>query len=278
MQVHKSFTLTHWGRVTHISVSKLAIIGSDNVLSPGRRQAIIWPNAGIFIIEPLGTKFSEILIKIYTFSFKKMHLKMSFGKWRPFCLGLYVLTQCSVTRAYMHASATWVTISLQWHHNGHDSLSNHQPRDCLLKRLFRRRSKKTSKLCVTGLCAGNSPGTGEFPAQMASNAEHVSIWWRHHDIHASAKWVTIYSSNILTPDRHQFITWMNTDLSLSELRETNFSNLNKIETFYFTKCNYRFVNEQYDTIYMMKVDLINSFWQKSNLQTTFRLFPTKPQQ
>ena len=69
---------------------------------------------------------------------------------------------------------------LQWRHNAHDSVSNHQPRDCLLNRLTKRRSKKTSKLRVTGLCAENSPGTGEFPAQMASNAENVSIWWRHH--------------------------------------------------------------------------------------------------
>ena len=71
-------------------------------------------------------------------------------------------------------------IPLQWRHNGNDSVSNHQPHDCLLNHLFRRRSKKTSKLRVTGLCAGNSPGTGEFPAQMASNAENASIWWRHH--------------------------------------------------------------------------------------------------
>ena len=69
---------------------------------------------------------------------------------------------------------------LQWRHNGRDSVSNHQPHDCFLNRLFRRRSKKTSKLRVAGLCAGNSPGTGEFPAQMNSNAENVSIWWRHH--------------------------------------------------------------------------------------------------
>ena len=61
---------------------------------------------------------------------------------------------------------------LRWRHNGRDSLSNHHPHDCLLNRLFRRRSKKTSKLRVTGLCAGNSPGTGEFPTQMASNAEN----------------------------------------------------------------------------------------------------------
>ena len=70
--------------------------------------------------------------------------------------------------------------SLHWRHSDHDGVSNHQPHDCLLNRLFRRRSKKTSKLRVTGLGAGNSPGTGEFPAQMASNAENVSIWWRHH--------------------------------------------------------------------------------------------------
>ena len=70
--------------------------------------------------------------------------------------------------------------SLRWRHNGPDSVSNHQPRDSLLNRLFRRRSKKTSKLCVTGLCAVHSPGTGEFPAQMSSNAENVSIWWPHH--------------------------------------------------------------------------------------------------
>ena len=71
-------------------------------------------------------------------------------------------------------------IALQWRYNGRDSVSNHQPHDYLLNRLVRRRLKKTSKLRVTGPCAGNSPGTGEFPAQMASNAEIVSIWWRHH--------------------------------------------------------------------------------------------------
>ena len=71
--------------------------------------------------------------------------------------------------------------SLHWRHNGRDGISNHQPYRCLLNRLFMCRSKKTSKLRVTGLCAGNSPVTGEFPAQMTSNAENVSIWWRHHD-------------------------------------------------------------------------------------------------
>ena len=83
--------LTHLGRVTHICVDNLTIIGPDNDLSPGRRQAIIWTNAGILLIGPWGTNFSEILIGIHTFSFNKIHLKMSSAKWRLFCLGLNVL-------------------------------------------------------------------------------------------------------------------------------------------------------------------------------------------
>ena len=70
--------------------------------------------------------------------------------------------------------------SLQWRHSEPDGVSNHQPHICLPNRLFGHRSKKTSKLRVTGLCEGNSPETGEFPAQRVSNAEIVSIWWRHH--------------------------------------------------------------------------------------------------
>ena len=87
-----SGVLTHWGRVTHKCGGKLTRIGSDNGLSPGRRQAIIWTNAGILLIGPLGTKFSEILIAIEAFSFKKIHLKISSAKLRPFCLGLNVLS------------------------------------------------------------------------------------------------------------------------------------------------------------------------------------------
>ena len=82
--------LTHWGRVTYICVGKLTIIGSDNGLSPAQRRAIIWTNAGILLIGLLGTNCSEILIGIQTFSFAKMHLKMSSAKWRPFCLCLNV--------------------------------------------------------------------------------------------------------------------------------------------------------------------------------------------
>ena len=80
--------------MTHICVSKQTIIGSDNGLSPSRRQAIIWTNAGRLLIGTLGTKFSETLIEIRIFSFKKMGSKVSSAKWRPFCLGLNVLNGC----------------------------------------------------------------------------------------------------------------------------------------------------------------------------------------
>ena len=84
--------LTHWSQVTHICVSKLTIIGSDNGLSPGRCQASILTNAGILLIGPLGTNPHEILIEMQIFSLKKKHFKMSSAKWRSICLGFNVLT------------------------------------------------------------------------------------------------------------------------------------------------------------------------------------------
>ena len=81
-------------------------------------------------------------------------------------------------------TSKFVSSTLEWRHNGLDSVSNHQPHDCLLNRLVRRRSKKTSKLRVTGLCEGN------FPAQMASNADNFSIWRRHHDVTIGIKFRT----------------------------------------------------------------------------------------
>ena len=108
-------------------------------------------------------------------------------------------------------------MTLRWRHNGCDSVSNHQPHHCLLNRLFRRTSKKTSKLRVTGLCAGNSPVTGEFPAHRASNPENVSIWWRHHGI------VAMYLDSSLStlvearacPYQHQSIYPTREDSSLN---------------------------------------------------------------
>ena len=109
------YNLTHWGRVTHICVGKTTIIGSDNGLSPYRHQAIIWTNAGILLSELLGSNFSEILIEIHTFSFTKMHLKMSSGKWRTFCLGLNVL-KCAILQSIWGIcifSISW-EIALWW--------------------------------------------------------------------------------------------------------------------------------------------------------------------
>ena len=96
--------------MTHICVGNLTIIGSDNGLSPGRRQAIIWTNAGILLIEPLGINFSQILIEINTFSFNKMHLKMSSAKWRLFRLGLNVLSE----KPLSETMATQLTTAFMW--------------------------------------------------------------------------------------------------------------------------------------------------------------------
>ena len=91
-------------------------------------------------------------------------------------------------------------MTLWWRHNEHDGVSNHQPHDCLLNCLFRHRSKKTSKLCVTGLCEGNSQVTDEFPTQKASNVENSSIWWRHYEY-----WLIISK-----------IHWHSSDMAISQ--------------------------------------------------------------
>ena len=104
---------------------------------------------------------------------------------------------------------------LQWRHNDRDGVSNHQPHDCWLNRPFRCRSKKTSKLRATGLCARNSPVTSEFPAQRTSNMVNVSIWWRHHanDWPNSGRVTLTYMNSILqhqnptNPKRMRCIFW-----------------------------------------------------------------------
>ena len=91
--------------MTHIYVGKLPFIGSDNGLSPGRRQAIKWTNAGILLSGPLETNVSEILIEILIFSFKKIRLKVSSAKWRPFCLGLNVINVAFAI--YRYGTTPW---------------------------------------------------------------------------------------------------------------------------------------------------------------------------
>ena len=108
---------------------------------------------------------------------------------------------------------------LQWCHNEHHCVPDHRPHDYLHNRLFRRRAKKTSKLRVTGLCAGNSPVTGEFPAQRASDAENLSIWSRRHDMFGillgvkSGRWInlphhlTMIASGCLASPSRRDVTW-----------------------------------------------------------------------
>ena len=113
----------------------------------------------------------------------------------------------SVVQTCIQYPVRWLSpFSLQWRHNQHDGVSKNQPYDCLLDRLFRRRSKKTSKLRVTGHCEGNSLVTGEFPAQRASNAENVSIWWRHHICNDIGRFAT-FKVIIFTvdDDHHQIV-------------------------------------------------------------------------
>ena len=118
---------------------------------------------------------------------------MSSGKWQPFCLGLNVLKKyifafhITIHPFKLKDKDSWNPFSLksrtlQWCHNERDGISNYQRLDGLLNYLFRCRSKETSKLCATGLCEGNPPGTWWFPSQRASNVENVAIWWRHHDL------------------------------------------------------------------------------------------------
>ena len=103
--------INHWGRMTHVWIGNLTIIGSDNGLSPGRRQPIIWTNVGILLIGDLEANFSDILIEIHTLSFENMHLKMSSGKYCPFCLGLNVSSnfiQPSLINVPFSAITTWL--------------------------------------------------------------------------------------------------------------------------------------------------------------------------
>ena len=95
-----------------------------------------------------------------------------FGLWPLWPVTRWIIERKVVTEVFM--------TSLKWRHNERDDVPYHQLLYCLLNSWFRHRSKKTSKLRVIGLCAGNSPVTNEFPTQKASNAENVSIWWRHH--------------------------------------------------------------------------------------------------
>ena len=107
--------LTRLGWVMHICVSKLTIIGSDNVLSPSRHQTIIWTTAGVLLIGLLRTNFSGIFIEIYIFSSKKMHLKLLSGKWRSFCLGIIVLKMVSKIHRFVRWALLFIVCTALIH-------------------------------------------------------------------------------------------------------------------------------------------------------------------
>ena len=136
MTIASLYMLTHWGRVTHIYVSKLTIIGSDNGLSPDRRQAIIWTNAGILLIGTLGTNFSETLIEILTFSFKKMRMKVSSANRRPFCLGLNVLNFRHMRVMASQVAGNWIVSSTAcpgYQHSQNNNIVTHKLLDIYLE-------------------------------------------------------------------------------------------------------------------------------------------------
>ena len=142
----------------------LANIATSNGLVPPRNNSLLsqcWPRS----MSPYGvTKLQW---------FKR---KSQLGLLQISGIAAYLLLTGHVTRVRI-----WLKFILQWGHNERDGVSNHRRLDCLLNHLFWRRSKKILRPRVTGHCAGNSPVTGEFPAQSSSNAENVSIWWRHHE-------------------------------------------------------------------------------------------------
>ena len=157
----------------HLKYTHRQTFLKHDCLSPQNSQntfiAHLWGQDGLclFVSSYCDIYLALVIIELYVVSHLATHID-----------GL--VQDCSISIANTLEILQSCT-TLRWRHNGRSSISNHQSHDCLLNRLFRRRSKKTSKLCVTGLCAGNSPGTGEFPAQMASNTENVSIWWHHHE-------------------------------------------------------------------------------------------------
>ena len=128
------------------------------------------------------------------------------------CLILARLARCS-NRWHLRP-----LLSLQWRHNEHDGVSNHRHLDCFLTRFSRCRSKKTSKLSVTGLCEGNSPMTGKFSTQRASNAENVSIWWRHYVPHCYSASTSIEIINQLHIEAY---TWLHNSTIVSQIYIAN---------------------------------------------------------
>ena len=119
--------------------------------------------------------------------------------------------------------------SLKWHQNECDAISNHRLLDCLLIHLFRHRTKKISKLHITGLCEWNPLVTGGFPSQRASNAENVSIWWCHHELTQTMgthNWISCFWSLNPSNGHPDYIPhWIHIKLVLMVLNVSSYINL-----------------------------------------------------
>ena len=178
--------------------------------------------------EPNGVSNQphECLLNLYSGEDQRKHQNSA---WLAFVWGIHRWPVNSppkgpVTRKCFHLmtsswSSSWCICrhTLRWRHNGLDSVPNHQPHDCLLNCSFGHRSKITSKLRVTGLCVGNSPVTGEFPAQMASNAENFSIWWRHPE-----RWRSDVLHNVFASCRNHYEYGVLLMARKVQSRQTNF--------------------------------------------------------
>ena len=168
----KSFIFTIMRKFTGLRVKPDSVnykIWSSTIYPRRRSLNILWPMIIFWIYQQRQFFLFLWIPHLYLIHFMKSNSGKTSVRWE-------------LARKGPQASGFRNAFALQWRHNERDRLSNHQPHDRLPNRLFGRRSKKTSKLRVTGLYEGNSAVTGEFPAQRASNAKNVSIWWRHHGL------------------------------------------------------------------------------------------------
>ena len=167
---HNPQPICCWWPGTYLARGHLPPSCKISILSctiiPGKLMWIIYRNSSALLTDALGQSLNNAAVHQMTWRLLSTHASL-YG--HNFCNAMPL--------------PSWNT--LQWRHNVCDGVSSHQPHDYLLNRLFWRRSKKTSKPRGTGLCARNSPVTDKFPAQRTSNAENVSIWWRHHEYDAS---------------------------------------------------------------------------------------------
>ena len=169
-QIEDSRAFRRWSLIHGSSWSGLIMAGlcilfrsiSNSRIHGDWELTICWQ----FLNCLIGCHFIKIVTNESLAAILLVHEWLRSPAWYGRMFGLVIwLWRPTVVTARWVGGKDEAVVTLRWRHNGRDSVSNHQPHDCLPNRLFRRRSKITSKLRVTGLCAGNSPVTGEFPAK-----------------------------------------------------------------------------------------------------------------